>query len=66
MNDIARQLRAQIPASTDPERLERMAREIEGATSESRRRGQVNQGQAQAEAEGSAAASAHRINGHRP
>ena len=31
MNDIARQLRAQIPASTDPDRLERMAREIEGA-----------------------------------
>jgi hypothetical protein len=64
MNDIARQLRAQIPASTDPDRLERMAREIEGATSESRRRGQVNQGQA--DADGSAAASAHRINGQRP
>ena len=29
MNDIARQLRAQIPSSTDPDRLERMAREIE-------------------------------------
>jgi hypothetical protein len=65
MNDIARQLRAQIPASTDPDRLERMAREIEGVTSASGRRGQVNQGQA--EADGSAAAaSAHRINGHRP
>jgi hypothetical protein len=64
MNDIARQLRAQIPASTDPDRLERMAREIEGATSASRRRGQMNQGQA--DADGSAAASAHSINGHRP
>jgi hypothetical protein len=30
MNDIARQLRAQIPSSTDPGRLERMAREAEG------------------------------------
>jgi hypothetical protein len=29
MNDIARQLRAQIPSSTDPHRLERMAREAE-------------------------------------
>ena len=29
MNDIARQLRAQIPFSTDPDRLERMAREAE-------------------------------------
>ena len=28
-NDIARQLRAQIPASTDPKRLERMALEAE-------------------------------------
>ena len=48
MNDIARQLRAQIPSSTDPDRLERMAREIEGATSASRRRGQAHQGQADA------------------
>jgi hypothetical protein len=29
MNDIARQLRAQIPASTDPHRLERLASEAE-------------------------------------
>jgi hypothetical protein len=29
MSDIARQLRAQIPFSTDPKRLERMAREAE-------------------------------------
>jgi hypothetical protein len=29
MNHIARQLRAQIPASTDPARLERMARAAE-------------------------------------
>ena len=64
MNDIARQLRAQIPASTDPDRLERMAREIEGATSAGRRRGQAHQGQA--DDDGSAAASAHRINHHRP
>jgi len=64
MNDIARRLRAQIASSTDPDRLERMAREIEGATSASRRRGQMNQGQA--DADGSAAASAHSINGHRP
>jgi hypothetical protein len=33
MNDIARQLRAQIPSSTDPDRLEQMAREAEGRTS---------------------------------
>ena len=32
MNDIARQLRAQIPSSTDPDRLEQMAREAEGQT----------------------------------
>jgi hypothetical protein len=32
MNDIARQLRAQIPSSTDPDRLEQMAREAEGRT----------------------------------
>ena len=32
MNDIARQLRAQIPSSTDPDRLERMAREIEAGS----------------------------------
>jgi hypothetical protein len=29
MNEIARKLRAQIPSSTDPERLERMANEAE-------------------------------------
>jgi hypothetical protein len=29
MNDIARQLRAQIPSSTDPDRLERMAQQAE-------------------------------------
>jgi len=29
MNDIASWLRAQIPASTDPDRLERLAREAE-------------------------------------
>jgi len=29
---IAAQLRAQIPCSTDPERLERLAREAEGRT----------------------------------
>jgi hypothetical protein len=33
MNDIARQLRAQIPSSTDPDRLEQMAREAERWTS---------------------------------
>jgi hypothetical protein len=43
MNDIARQLRAQIPSSTDPDRLERMAREIERGTSPSRRPGQAQQ-----------------------
>ena len=32
MNAIARQLRAQIPSSTDPDRLEQMAREAEGQT----------------------------------
>jgi hypothetical protein len=32
MNDIARQLRAQIPSSTDPDRLEQMAREAESQT----------------------------------
>ena len=64
MNDIARQLRAQIPSSTDPDRLERMAREIESGSPPGRRRGQVHQGQA--DDDGSAAASAHRINGHRP
>jgi hypothetical protein len=32
MNDIARQLRAQIPSSTDPDRLEQLAREAEGQT----------------------------------
>jgi hypothetical protein len=31
MNDIARQLRAQIPSSTDPDRLERLACEAESA-----------------------------------
>jgi hypothetical protein len=31
MNDIARQLRAQIRCSTDPDYLERMAREAEAA-----------------------------------
>jgi hypothetical protein len=64
MNDIARQLRAQIPSSTDPDRLERMAREIEGAASAGRRRGQAHQGQA--DDDRSAAASAHRVNRHRP
>jgi|HubBroStandDraft_3_1064219.scaffolds.fasta_scaffold188735_2 hypothetical protein len=34
MNDIARHLRAQIPSSTDPDRLERMAREAEGRTAQ--------------------------------
>jgi hypothetical protein len=29
MNDIASWLRAQIPSSTDPDRLERLAREAE-------------------------------------
>jgi hypothetical protein len=29
MNDVARQLRAQIPSSTDPHRLERMAQQAE-------------------------------------
>jgi hypothetical protein len=51
MNDIARQLRAQIPSSTDPARLERMAREIERGISPSRRPGQALE-----DAEGSAAA----------
>ena len=54
MNDIARQLRAQIPASTDPDRLERMAREIERGISPSRRPGQAHQGLE--DAEGSAEA----------
>ena len=45
MNDIARQLRAQIPSSTDPDRLERMAREIERGISPSRRPGQAQRGQ---------------------
>jgi hypothetical protein len=36
MNDIACQLRAQIPSSTDPDRLEQMAREAEGRTSRRR------------------------------
>ena len=49
MNDIARQLRAQIPSSTDPDRLERMAREIEGGISQSRRPGQAHQGLEDAE-----------------
>jgi hypothetical protein len=44
MNDIARQLRAQIPASTDPDRLERMAREIESGMLPQRRPGQAHQG----------------------
>jgi hypothetical protein len=44
MNDIARQLRAQIPASTDPDRLERMAREIESGMLPHRRPGQAHQG----------------------
>ena len=44
MNDIARQLRAQIPSSTDPDRLERMAREIEAGVSPRRRSGQAHQG----------------------
>jgi hypothetical protein len=34
MNDITRHLRAQIPSSTDPGRLERMAREAEGRTTQ--------------------------------
>jgi hypothetical protein len=54
MNDIARQLRAQIPSSTDPDRLERMAREIERGISPSRRPGQAHQGLE--DAEGSAEA----------
>jgi hypothetical protein len=29
MNEIVRRLRAQIPSSTDPERLQRMAQEAE-------------------------------------
>ncbi|TMJ24817.1 MAG: hypothetical protein E6G95_17385 [Alphaproteobacteria bacterium] len=33
MNDTARQLRAQIPTSTDPDWLERMARHAEGLAS---------------------------------
>ena len=32
MNDIACQLRAQIASSTDPDRLERLAREAEAPT----------------------------------
>jgi hypothetical protein len=48
MNDIARQLRAQIPSSTDPDRLEQMAREIEGGNSPGRRRTQARQGEADA------------------
>jgi hypothetical protein len=64
MNDIARQLRAQIPSSTDPERLERMAREIEGGTPANRRGEQAHR--EQANADGSAAASTHRISGYRP
>jgi hypothetical protein len=36
MNDIARQLRAQIPSSTDPHRLEQMARDAEGRPSSRR------------------------------
>jgi hypothetical protein len=34
VNDIARHLRAQIPSSTDPDRLERLAREAEGRTAQ--------------------------------
>ena len=37
MNEIARQLRAQIPSSTDPQRLERMAREAERQAAERQR-----------------------------
>jgi hypothetical protein len=33
MTDIAQQLRAQIPSSTDPHRLERLAREAEDRAS---------------------------------
>src|SRR5215831_20530105 len=33
MNEVVRQLRAQIPWSTDPARLERLAREVEGQSS---------------------------------
>jgi len=44
MNDIARQLRAQIPWSTDPDRLERMAREAESRVSP--RQSQAHQGSA--------------------
>lgn len=33
MNDTARRLRAQIPTSTDPDWLERMARHAEGLAS---------------------------------
>jgi hypothetical protein len=32
MNDVARQLRAQIPSSTDPKWLEQWARDAEGRT----------------------------------
>jgi hypothetical protein len=41
MNDIARQLRAQIPSSTDPDRLERMAREAETSPSSRQPRAQA-------------------------
>jgi len=37
MNEVARQLRAQIPSSTDPQRLERMAREAERQAAERQR-----------------------------
>ena len=36
MNDIARQLRAQIPSSTDPDWLEQMARAAERRTTPAR------------------------------
>ena len=49
MNDIARRLRAQIASSTDPDRLERMAREIEGWIAQGRRSGQTRQEQEDAE-----------------
>ena len=56
MNDIARQLRAQISRLTDPDRLERMAREIERGISPSRRPGQTQQRLQDAEASAEARA----------
>ena len=44
MNEIARQLRAQIPSSTDPQRLERMAREAERQAAQRQRQTHGKQG----------------------